>query len=125
MGGTFGAVSTAEVRANFVEALDQLRVDLGEDIAIELARLFLKSAPDLLGKMRGAVLEADARRIGRAAHELKATAATVGAKELADACGSLESRAVREPASALSPQIEDAFASFERASAVLATLLPG
>lgn len=117
-------MTSEAVRVGLVEAVGQLRADLGDEIAQELCGLFLKNTPELLKAMHDGLTNGDARAVGRAAHELKSTAATLGANELARACADLEARAAKEPAAALAPRIDAARASFADARDVLETMFP-
>jgi HPt (histidine-containing phosphotransfer) domain-containing protein len=56
----------------------------------EMARLFRRQSAELLGEIRAAVAAGDAVRLGRAAHTLKGSLATFGARAAADAAQRLE-----------------------------------
>lgn len=102
------------------EAVAQLRADLGDEIALELVGLFLTNTPDLLAAMRAGVATGDTRAIGRAAHELKSTSATVGALALRDRCVELEALARGTATAAeLSGPVELAEASYGTVRAVI------
>lgn len=64
--------------------LDQLLSDLGGDAdgLRELVGLFLAGAPKLVADARDACARGDAQAYRRAAHTLKSSAGTVGAREL-------------------------------------------
>lgn len=115
-------MSTDAVRAGLAEALSQLRGDLGDEIALELCTLFLRNTPDLLLAMRSGLSTDDARAVGRAAHELKSTAATLGAHALARVCADLEALAANDPAPSLAPLVDAADRAFEGARDALGAI---
>lgn len=116
-------MSSDSVRPGLVEAVSQLRSDLGDEIALELCTLFLKNTPDLVGAMRTGLASDDARGVGRAAHELKSTAAALGAHELALACADLEALATSAATAALDPLVDAAARAFEDVRDGLAALV--
>jgi signal transduction histidine kinase/DNA-binding response OmpR family regulator/HAMP domain-containing protein/HPt (histidine-containing phosphotransfer) domain-containing protein len=73
--------------------LDSLYADLGGDnpmLVADLINLFLKDAPQLLGKLRSGVAQGVASEVYRAAHTLKSTSATLGVVPMATHCEVLE-----------------------------------
>src|SRR5262249_41930673 len=72
-------------------ALDQLREDLGGDASVqEVIATFLARTPTVLSSLRAAAAKGDADGMRQAAHALKGTSATLGARELAGQCEDLE-----------------------------------
>ena len=71
-------------------SVERLRETLGDDALGELVDAFLGEAPILLATLREAVEAHDADGLRRAAHSLKASAATFGATPLAELCLRLE-----------------------------------
>jgi len=71
--------------------LDQLRDDLGGQTALdEVITTFLDRTPAALAALRDAAARGDAPAIGRAAHLIKGTSATIGAHALAQQCAEVE-----------------------------------
>jgi signal transduction histidine kinase/DNA-binding response OmpR family regulator/HPt (histidine-containing phosphotransfer) domain-containing protein len=71
--------------------LDQLREDLGGSAPVgEVIATFLEKTPAILAELRDAAARSDAERIRQAAHTIKGTSATLGARWLADRCAELE-----------------------------------
>ena len=78
--------------------LDEIRKAVPHDGAGLLERVvqrYLDDAPRLIEKMRFAACEGDANTLGRAAHSLKSSSATVGVRDLAALCREVETT-VRE-----------------------------
>jgi two-component system sensor histidine kinase/response regulator len=115
-------VSTDAVRAALVDAVSQLRSDLGDEIALELCTLFLRNTPDLLRAMRTGLASDDPHAVGRAAHELKSTAAALGAKELCHTCRELEALAATDSVTVLAPLVDSADRAFVSARDALAAV---
>ena len=81
------AVGTALDR----DVLDQLREDLGGTSALrEVIRSFLDQTPSVLSALRDAAARADVSSIRRAAHMIKGTSSTLGARELSEQCAEIE-----------------------------------
>jgi signal transduction histidine kinase/DNA-binding response OmpR family regulator/HPt (histidine-containing phosphotransfer) domain-containing protein len=81
------AVGTALDR----NVLDQLREDLGGTAALrEVIRSFLDQTPSVLSALRDAAARADVSSIRRAAHMIKGTSSTLGARELSEQCAEIE-----------------------------------
>jgi CheY-like chemotaxis protein len=95
--------------------LDQLREDLGGmDPVREVIATFLEKTPAILGQLRAAAARVDAEGIQRAAHTIKGTSATLGARDLAERSAEIErlGRAgVVHEASRLVDPLEEAFRS--------------
>ena len=71
--------------------LDQLRADLGPGPVAQVIATFLERTPEVLAELRDAASRADADGIRRAAHTIKGTSATLGARKLAEASAEIES----------------------------------
>jgi CheY-like chemotaxis protein/nitrogen-specific signal transduction histidine kinase len=83
--------SIAAVTALDRDVLDQLCEDLGGTAALqEVIRSFLDQTPSVLSALRDAATRADVPSIRRAAHMIKGTSSTLGARELADRCAEIE-----------------------------------
>jgi HPt (histidine-containing phosphotransfer) domain-containing protein len=97
--------------------LEQLREDLGASTADEVIAEFLKEGPSLVAALRDAIGRNDLAAIGRAAHSLKGTSASLGAGRLSEVCAALE-LASRQGAVADAPErlaaIETAFHAVSR-----------
>jgi PAS domain S-box-containing protein len=73
------------------DVLDQLREDLGGTAALrEVIRSFLDRTPSVLSALRDAAARADVPSIRRAAHMIKGTSSTLGARELSEQCAEIE-----------------------------------
>ena len=72
------------------DVLDQLREDLGETAAREVIMSFLDQTPSVLSALRDAAARADVPSIRRAAHTIKGTSSTLGARELSEQCAEIE-----------------------------------
>jgi PAS domain S-box-containing protein len=73
------------------DVFDQLREDLGGTAALrEVIRSFLDQTPCVLSALRDAVARADVSSIRRAAHMIKGTSSTLGARELSEQCAEIE-----------------------------------
>ena len=71
--------------------LDELREDLGGTAALrEVIRSFLDQTPSVLSALRDAAARADVPSIRRAAHMIKGTNSTLGARELSEQCAEIE-----------------------------------
>jgi HPt (histidine-containing phosphotransfer) domain-containing protein len=73
---------------NRAEALD--RVEGDEQILREIVRLFLGGLPEMLADIDGAVRRRDAPAVERAAHSLKGSVGSLGARRAFDAALGLE-----------------------------------
>ena len=112
-----------DVPSEMVVAVEQLRADLGDDIMLELVGLFLTNAPELLASMRAGIASLDARAVGRAAHELKSTAASLGCTALARQCADIEASAPTAPVSSLAAPVANAESLFAEARAAIQQLV--
>ena len=73
------------------DVLDQLREDLGGTAPLrEVIRSFLDQTPSVLSALRDAAARADVPSIQRAAHMIKGTSSTLGARELSEQCAEIE-----------------------------------
>jgi signal transduction histidine kinase/DNA-binding response OmpR family regulator len=73
------------------DVLDQLREDLGGTATLqEVIRSFLDQTPSVLSALRDAAARADVPGIRRAAHMIKGTSSTLGARELSEQCAEIE-----------------------------------
>ncbi len=73
---------------NLAAALDRVGGD--NELLEEVAKLFLDSAPSMLGEVREAVARRDARAVERAAHTLKGSVSNFGAEPAFQAALRLE-----------------------------------
>jgi HPt (histidine-containing phosphotransfer) domain-containing protein len=73
------------------ETIDELRQYGDDSLLDELVTVFLQSAQKHMADMRTALDAGDSTLLSRAAHTLKGSAATLGAKPLAELCAELES----------------------------------
>jgi len=73
---------------------EQLRLDLGDEVAGSLAADFVDMAVETLADMERAAGEGDDEILQRSAHNLKSAALTVGLNRLAAVCRVVESRCI-------------------------------
>jgi HPt (histidine-containing phosphotransfer) domain-containing protein len=81
---------------HFNRALALDRVGGDEELLREVAHLFLREYPNMLGQIREAVSSGDARRVMEVAHTLKGSLATIGAENGAQTALILENMGRRE-----------------------------
>jgi HPt (histidine-containing phosphotransfer) domain-containing protein len=70
--------------------LAMMRVGDDTELLKELADLFLEEYPRLMGELRAALEQGDARQVERSAHGLKGSVANFGAKPAVDAAFQIE-----------------------------------
>jgi CheY-like chemotaxis protein/HPt (histidine-containing phosphotransfer) domain-containing protein len=75
------------------EALQGLRDLGGDEFLGEVIDAFVADAPELLATLRRSLAEQTSEDLRRAAHTLKSNGATLGAREFAELCRTLEQRA--------------------------------
>jgi two-component system sensor histidine kinase/response regulator len=76
--------------------IDQLRLLQTEgapDVISTLIELYLQESPQLIQQMSNAIANSDRETLYRAAHTLKSSSGNVGARNLAELCGQLETEA--------------------------------
>jgi len=107
--------------------LQRLLGELGDETVVaSLVEMFATGTPDLLEGMRAAIDSADADEACRAAHTLKGSARTMGARHMAVLSGRLEQLTAKgsfEGASDLAELINESFA--EARDALLAEVGQG
>jgi PAS domain S-box-containing protein len=104
------------------DALQNLRDLGGEDFLGEVIDAFLADAPTLLATLRSSLDDGNSEELRRAAHTLKSNGATLGAKEFAELCRTLEQRAKAgelDDAAELVGRIEAEYRPLEEALAAL------
>ncbi|MEK2646257.1 ATP-binding protein [Bdellovibrio sp. BCCA] len=94
-----------------VNALTQLQnyVVNDQNLVEALIEDLEQSAPDLIESMRKSLNNLDLQGISEAAHALKSSSATLGAKKLSELCAALEDLTELTGASSFIAQIEDQF----------------
>lgn len=84
------------------EVLEKLRDQLGDDdgvMALEIIKVYLVQARELLAQIEVAARESDEYQLRGLAHSLKGSSATVGASRLAAVCERIEHASAAELAS--------------------------
>lgn len=87
---TTGNAETAAVGTNFTFDVMVERLDNDEEIAREIAAIFVSSSAELLQELVAAVADGDAQLIRAHAHSIKGSAGNIGAEELHDLAGAME-----------------------------------
>jgi HPt (histidine-containing phosphotransfer) domain-containing protein len=92
-------------------SFEELQEDGEPDLILELIDLYLQSAPLLITAIQSAMTDADELSLKRAAHSLKGSSGTLGARPLAAICEELErlADACCPEAKALVSQLEEEF----------------
>jgi len=86
---------------------------------------FLEDSQVRLAALQAAVRTADREALARTAHNLKGTAANVGAVQVANLCADLEALGRAGDAAGTAPVLDRLEAELQRANAALAGVLPG
>lgn len=73
-----------------LEALREALDDVNGEFISSLAAVYQTQATELLAELAEAAQDADAQRLGFAAHSLKGSSSNVGGNRLADLCAELE-----------------------------------
>lgn len=104
----------------------KLREELGgeADVMRELIDTFLGEAPRLVDAMREGLARGNVRELHRAAHSLKSTAATFGARALSRMCRDLEDLTARGMPADASARVAAIEAEWSVVSGELAKLRP-
>jgi DNA-binding response OmpR family regulator len=110
-------------------ALDKDRVRELQELAAgdgqllqELIDLFLTNAPELLQQMRRAVEDEDASTLRKAAHTLKGSSGQMGALQMQELCGTLETLAATGSLVGVEAPLSEVSVAFERAVSELKAL---
>lgn len=99
-----------------IERLRKVAGEQGDTFISEMAQLFLEEATKALGEMRAGCDRGDWKTVGRLAHSVKSSSATLGFMGLADACKALELNTHDAIASPETPALAAAvFTHFEQA----------
>jgi HPt (histidine-containing phosphotransfer) domain-containing protein len=89
------------------------------DIVTELIDMILEDIPPWLVALHEALLCSDARTFAQAAHSLKGSCGTIGARHMATICAVLEERGRQGHLEALETWLDDLSAEFQRGRQVL------
>ncbi len=100
-------------------ALRKLQPPNAPDIVASLIDLFLSETPGKIQALRDWVERNDAARMMKAAHGLKGSSASVGARKLADVCAQLEAQGKAGDVTGRTDLLAQLDAEFERARAAL------
>jgi len=118
-----GAAAVPAAPSVSAEILASLQAETDADFVRELVAAFQVDAPRYLSELRGA-LPADSTRLRRAAHTLKANAATLGASTLAGTCQELEDRGEAGSLAGAPELVERAGEELDRVFVALKELAP-
>lgn len=111
--------SECVVDMNVIEGLRELGGDDDPGLVTELIAMFLDDAPKRLAEIEGALANGDVKRLERAAHTLKSSAANVGAAGLSQLCREIEERVRLNDLARLPVLCNSSKASFGAAADVL------
>jgi HPt (histidine-containing phosphotransfer) domain-containing protein len=121
-----GQVDAATIPEEEFTSLTSLRtmqtegiLNAERDIVTELIDMFLEDTPPWLVALHEALLRSDARTFAQAAHSLKGSCGTIGAKHMATICAVLEERGRQGHLEALETWLDDLSAEFQRVRQVL------
>jgi HPt (histidine-containing phosphotransfer) domain-containing protein len=85
----FGLTSDA-VNMELLNAFEELQLDDGSDLIVELIDLYLLDAAQRVSQIREASIEAEWVLLKRAAHNLKGSSGNLGVRHVAEICEKLE-----------------------------------
>jgi PAS domain S-box-containing protein len=85
----------------------------------KILTIYLESSPELIGALRIAVEKQDSGHLHAAAHSLKSTSASLGARYLASLCRELEIRGRKGEVESAEPVLDELVAEFERVTVAL------
>jgi two-component system, sensor histidine kinase and response regulator len=71
-------------------SLEEAQVEGEPDLVVELVELYAEDTPRRLGAIRDALAARDLAALGRAAHGLKGSSASLGARQVETLCAQLE-----------------------------------
>jgi HPt (histidine-containing phosphotransfer) domain-containing protein len=94
-------------------------LDSERDIVTELIDIFLEDTPPWLTALHEALLRSDVRAFAHAAHSLKGSCGTIGAKRMAAICAALEGSARRGYLEAVRTSLDGLSAEFQRVRQML------
>ncbi len=86
--GDYPRITTPTVDLEVLRTFDDLQLDDGSDLVVDLIDLFLKDAPERVAVMRA--VPAQRQSIKRAAHSLRGSSGNLGAPRLASICEQIE-----------------------------------
>jgi HPt (histidine-containing phosphotransfer) domain-containing protein len=81
------------IDADVIETLKTLKSEQRTDPVGEMVSLFVRQAPACLQEIELSLTRYEARSVEKAAHSLKGSASTMGARRLAELCATLEEEA--------------------------------
>jgi len=109
-------------------ALEDLRTLMGEEaseLIAELITIFLENTPERLAELRQALAQGDAPKSQLAAHSLKSTSATLGAKKLSTLAAELEEKGRCGNLEGAAESITQIETEYERVKAALEAIREG
>lgn len=89
-----------------VERSVQELLNLGSDLLVEIVDLFLDDAAERVQIAIGSFAAGDAHGVGRAAHALKSSSASMGALTFSGICGELERLGIDGSLTSMGPWME-------------------
>jgi histidine phosphotransfer protein HptB len=83
-------ITSAAVDMELLNTFEELQLDDGPDLIVELIDLYLLDAAQRVGQIREASIEAEWGLLKRAAHNLKGSSGSLGVRHVAEICEKLE-----------------------------------
>ena len=83
-------ITSDAVDMELLNAFEELQLDDGPDLIVELIDLYLPDAAQRVSQIREASIEAEWASLKRAAHNLKGSSGSLGVRHVAEICERLE-----------------------------------
>ena len=105
-----------------LQKLEELQMKGEPDLVVRLIDIFSETAPKTIQTLGTATSEADAQTIERASHNLKSSAAHVGARKLSEICAEMERVARIQSSDGQQKRMNDLLSEFECVKVELAAI---
>lgn len=83
-------ITSDAVDLELLNAFEELQLDDGSDLIVELIDLYLQDVPQRVTEIREASIETEWVLLKRAAHNLKGSSGNLGVRQVAEICEKLE-----------------------------------
>jgi HPt (histidine-containing phosphotransfer) domain-containing protein len=118
-----GNETTSPIDRETLDRLYELQDEADPHLVADLIRMFIDLSPPRLDRISEGLSAGDARRIEREAHDLKSSAANLGALALSAAAAELETLGRKGAIEAIPAALEQLRREMKRARAELLSLL--